>query len=102
MADMHLRGDPEMTSPVSNVNQSQPVYQSTATSSQKPAQPKSQPAAGSSTPDTVQLSSTAQAALAAAQEAKETPAQTAREASGGDRQAQRLLARENAARVSMK
>jgi len=44
----------------------------------------------------------AQAALAAAQEAKETPAQTAQEANGGDRQAERLLAKEAAARPSVK
>jgi hypothetical protein len=44
--------------------------------------------------DTVQLSSAAQSAL---QEATETPAQTAKEAAGGDLQAQRLLAQEQAA-----
>jgi hypothetical protein len=49
--------------------------------------------------DTVQLSSTAQAMLAAMQEATETPVQTSQEALGGDRQAQRLLARQAAARA---
>lgn len=51
--------------------------------------------------DTVQLSPTAQAQLsslkAAMQEATETPAQTAKEAQGGDLQARRLLATEAAA-----
>jgi hypothetical protein len=47
--------------------------------------------------DTVQLSSAAQALLAAMKEASETPAQTATEAGSGDRQAQRLLAKEAAA-----
>jgi hypothetical protein len=48
--------------------------------------------------DTVHLSSAAQAQVsapkAALQEAAETPAQTAKEAAGGDIQARRLLARE--------
>jgi hypothetical protein len=43
--------------------------------------------------DTAQLSSAAQAAL---KEATETPVQTSKEASSGDLQAQRLLARESA------
>jgi hypothetical protein len=46
--------------------------------------------------DTVQLSSTAQAALAARKELAETPAKTSQEAIKGDRQAQRLLAKETA------
>ena len=58
---------------------------------------QSSPSAGADV-DTVQLSSTAQAQLSfaqqARQEAMETPAQTLKEAMGGDRQAQRLLARE--------
>jgi hypothetical protein len=43
--------------------------------------------------DTVQISNAARAL----QETIETPAQTAKEASRGDRQAQRLLAKEGAA-----
>lgn len=43
--------------------------------------------------DTVQISS---AAVLAMKEAMETPAQTSQEASRGDRQAQRLLAKETA------
>jgi hypothetical protein len=45
--------------------------------------------------DRVQLSSAAQAAL---RETVETPAQTAKEASSGDAQAKRLLAKEEAAK----
>jgi hypothetical protein len=44
-------------------------------------------------PDTVQISN---AGRAAAQEATETPSQTAQEARSGDQQAQRLLAKEAA------
>jgi len=91
-----------MLSSISNATQPQPVVQTTAVSSQKSTQTKSQPAATSSTADTVQLSGTAQAMLAALQEAKETPAQTAREASGGDRQAQRLLGKEAAGKLHAK
>lgn len=49
--------------------------------------------------DTAQLSSAAQAAL---KEAMETPAQTSKEASRGDLQAQRLLARESASTQTKK
>ena len=62
------------------------------------AQPAAPAAQASSTPakpqapvtDTVQLSSS----RAATQELSETPAQTAKEAAGGDVQAKRLLAKE--------
>ncbi len=47
----------------------------------------------------VTVSSAAQAALAAIKETQETPAQTAKEASGGDPQARRLLAKESASKV---
>jgi len=59
-----------------------------------PVQPKTPPVKASApTTDSVQLSSSAQAAMkAAAQEASETAAQTAQEARQGDRQAQRLVA----------
>jgi hypothetical protein len=81
-----------------------------AISQQTPAQPVAQtqakPATGappSTTPpaastDSVQLSSAAQVQLAAQQEAKETPAQTSKEANQGDLQAKRLLAKESAAK----
>jgi hypothetical protein len=81
-----------------------------ATASASLAQPAAKPAAPSqnSVPaqtrstaspvnDTVQISTAAQAAL---KEALENPAQTTKEALGGDRQAQRLLAREEAAAKS--
>jgi len=65
---------------------------STATAKPAQSEPRS---TSSSAAYTVELSS---AARAAQQEARETPAQTAKEASVGDRQAQRLLAKEAAAR----
>jgi len=83
-----------MANAISNVTQAQPVTQSTGTSTQKPTQSKPQSGAGT---DSVQLSTLAQAALAALQEATETPNQTAKEAGNGDHQAQRLLATETAA-----
>jgi hypothetical protein len=51
--------------------------------------------ATSATTDTVQIANAAQAAL---KEATETPTQTAKEAQSGDRQAQKLLAKESAAK----
>ena len=51
-------------------------------------------------PDTVQLSSSALAALAVLKEAAETPTQTAQEAGKGDVQAQHLLAKETAEKQS--
>src|ERR1035441_1970543 len=93
--DMRIRGTFNMVNAVSNATLAQPVTQATATPASKPAQSKAQ-AAGPT--DSVQLSSAAQAAVAALQEARETPAQTAKEAGSGDLQAQRLLANEAAAR----
>jgi hypothetical protein len=84
-----------MVSAISNATQTQPVAQSTGASTQKPTQSKPQSATST---DSVQLSQTAQAMLAALQEARETPAQTAQEASLGDLQAKRLLAQEAAAK----
>jgi len=58
--------------------------------------PQPQPAAKAPAPkDTVQISTAAQSALA---EYRETSTQTAQEASRGDRQAARLLAKEAAAK----
>jgi len=83
-----------MISPISNSTPVQPPAQVTA------AQPtQSQPTAQASVSDTVQISN---AAKALSQENLETPAQTAKEASGGDIQAIRLLARHAAARASAK
>jgi hypothetical protein len=79
-----------MANPVSNVThvQAQPAVNATPVR-QPAAQPKPQPPAT----DTVQISAAAQTL----QEATETGAQTAREASAGDVQAQRLLAKHVAA-----
>jgi len=65
--------------------------QKAAASSPNPAASQG-PAAPAAVTDTVQISNAARAI----QEAIETPVQTAREARCGDRQAQRLLAREAA------
>jgi hypothetical protein len=65
-----------------------------ATSSQQPTHSNPQ-STTSTVRDTVQISNAAQAAL---KEVIENPAQTAKEASSGDHQAQRLLAIEAAAR----
>jgi hypothetical protein len=87
-----------MINSVSNTHAAQPAAQAAAQA------PKAQPAPAKTSPapranDTVQISTAAKALL---QEATETPAQTAREARGGDRQALRLLAREAAAQTSSK
>ena len=84
-----------MIAAVSQATTPQPVAKTTS-APPKPAPSKPAPAAAHA--DTVQLSETAQAALAAMQEATETPAQTAKEAGQGDGQAQRLLAKEAAAK----
>jgi len=67
-----------------------------ATNSASQSQTPAQSQASSAAPvDTVQISNNAQAAL---KEILETSAQTAKEAANGDHQAQRLLAKETAAR----
>ncbi len=86
-----------MINGVTSAAQTQPVVQPTPVN-QKPTQSKPQPA---TTTDTVQISSSAQAALTALQEATETPAQTAKEAAGGDHQAQKLLAKAAAAKAAV-
>ena len=74
--------------------QSPAASQQAAPVNQKAPQP--QPAAKAPAPkDTVQISTAAQSALA---EYRETSTQTAQEASRGDRQAARLLAKEAAAK----
>jgi hypothetical protein len=84
-----------MINAISNATAAEPVAQPTGTSTQKApqAEPKSPGSA-----DSVQLSKAAQATLAALQEISETSAQTAKEAGHGDLQAQRLLAKEVAAK----
>jgi hypothetical protein len=85
-----------MISAISHAPPPQPVAKTTEAAPRKPA--PSKPTAPAAHADTVELSPTAQAALAAMQEATETPAQTAKEAGQGDGQAQRLLAKETAAK----
>jgi hypothetical protein len=67
--------------------------------SSKAAQPKPQSKSQPTNVDTVKLTSGAKAVL---QEALESPAQTAKEASARDAQAKRLIAKEAAARPSTK
>jgi hypothetical protein len=85
-----------MVSAISNATQTEPVAQATGTSTQKATQVEPQ---STGVTDSVQLSKAAQATLAAVQEARETPSQTAKEAGHGDLQAVRLLARELAAKT---
>jgi len=87
-----------MVNAISAAAQTQPVAPSTKTSTQKPAQAEPKPAAT----DSVSLSPAAQAMVAAQQEARETSAQTTQEASHGDSQARRLLAKEAAAKPAAK
>jgi hypothetical protein len=76
--------------------QPQAAPRQAAPTNQKAAQP--QPAPKAPAPkDTVQISTAAQSALA---ESRETSTQTAQEASRGDRQAARLLAKEAVAKKS--
>jgi hypothetical protein len=85
-----------MTSAITNAASSQSA---TPELNPKSAQSKPQSAPTTTPPtDSVQLSKTAQAALAALKEVAETPAQTAKEAVAGDLQAKRLLAKETAAK----
>ena len=81
-----------MISPLSSATQSEPVALATATSTPKPT--GSEPKAGT-VADSVQIS---KAALATLRELRETSTQTANEAGHGDLQAQRLLAKEAAAK----
>jgi hypothetical protein len=80
-------------------NPTQAPASQTTTASSKTAQPKPQSKPQPSAADTVKLTSVAKAVL---QEALESPAQTAKEASAGDVQAKRLIAKEAAARPSTK
>ena len=89
----------KMVSAESNATQAQPVAQSNGAPAHKATQSRTPKSSGS---DSVQLSQAAQARLAARKESRETPAQTSKEAAGGDRQAQRLLAREAAAKQADK
>lgn len=86
-----------MISPVSSASAPQPVAQTTAQPAAPPA--SSQAKAQATTTDTVQISNAARVMM---QEAIENPAQTAKEAAAGDRQAIKLMAKEAAARASEK
>ena len=88
-----------MVNPVTQATQAQPVAEVSAKPQAKAAQAKPEAAA---TADTVQLSAAAQSQLAAVKELRETPAQTAKEANSGDRQAKNLLAKETAHKPSAK
>ena len=82
--------------PVAQINTASAASQvaaTTAIQTQAAAPPKS---TNAPIADTVQISSSASALM---QEVQETAAQTAQEAGRGDRQAQRLLAKEEAARA---
>ena len=92
-----------MTSRIANVTQTPPQVKeasknpaeartsATITADQKPVKPVT-------SQTTATISDAAKAALL---ESTETPAQTAKEARGNDHQAQRLLAKENAAKLAM-
>jgi hypothetical protein len=88
-----------MVNAISNATHAQPAAQPPRTSTQKPTQ--SEPQSANIT-DSVQLSKAAQAMVAALQETRETSVQTAQEARNGDLQAQRLLAKETAAKSAAK
>ena len=84
-----------MISAVTTAHQPEPVAANatqTKVTVSATAHPKPTKTTSASAPaDTVQISNAAQAAL---KEILETSAQTAKEAAGGDRQAQRLMAKE--------
>jgi hypothetical protein len=81
-----------VSNPVNAVTQSQPVQNAPQASTAAVKTPPAQ--AASTSTDTVTISSSAKAIL---QEVQETHAQTVQEASGGDSQAKRALAKEAAA-----
>lgn len=81
-----------MATHINAVTQAQPVQNAAQAAA---ANPKAAESKTSQTPtDTVSISNSAKAIL---QEVQETHAQTIKEANGGDAQAKRLLAREEAA-----
>ena len=88
-----------MVSSITAASAAQPVTPiAPAPGKNVPSQTQQAPAADNG--DTVHLSNTAQALHASLQEATETPAQTASEASRGDHQAQRLLTHQEQSRVA--
>ena len=87
-----------MTNPITSVASTAVAVTLPAKAVQKSAKPDA-PEARPVSKTTVTLSQAALAAAAAAKEAIETPTQTAQEARGNDRQAQRLLAKQAASKV---
>jgi len=94
-----------MATPISNISHAQPLEATTSAKQplpeatpQKSAKPPA-PAPSAVPQDTVQISTAAQTAL---QEASETRVQTTQEASRGDRQAQKLLAKETPVKTTGK
>jgi hypothetical protein len=84
-----------MIGPVSSATQAQPQVASQPAQTRPPVHASTRQALVT---DTVQISNAAKIL----QEATETPAQTAKEAASGDRQAKALLAREAAVDSSVK
>jgi hypothetical protein len=84
-----------MTVQAVSQNPAQPINLSSA-SKRAPSAPSDKSQAPSSSAPATETVSISSAGKAAAAEATETAAQTAKEARGGDRQAQRLLAKEAA------
>lgn len=82
--------------PVAQTDAAKVAFQAAVTnaSQTQPAAQEATPAKPQPTTDTVQIST-------AAEEAAETAAQTAQEAAKGDRQAQKLLAKEAAAKAAL-
>ena len=89
-----------MTNSIASVTHTQPAAPVQQPASRTSTQTKPKPAKAAT--DTVQLSAAAQAQSAAIKELRETSNQTAQEAHSGDIQAQRLLAKENAAQNANK
>lgn len=88
-----------MISGISDATRTPAVAHYTTMSTQMPTQlPAQSKLLFATSADSVQLSKAAQAGPSAVQETAESPAQTAKEASNGDLQAQRLQAREAAAK----
>jgi hypothetical protein len=86
-----------MSNPINSVTQAPPPQ---PTSQAPTAAPKASASATQQTPiDSVTISHSAQTIL---QEVQETHSQTVREASGGDSQARRLLAKEAASTIPPK
>ena len=84
------------TSAISPANTAAPIVP--ATRSTPPKQASASPSSAQPAPQSARASAAAvvSASAAALKEATETSAQTAKEAAGGDRVAQRLLAKESA------